>query len=86
MIKTFIKKPVKIQAVQWTGTNYDEIREFIGYFPKIICGSFGPYMIINTLKGDHYAFIGDWIIRGIKGEFCPCKPDIFEKTYEEVGA
>lgn len=85
MIKKFIKKPVEIQAVQWTGTNNDEIHDFIGYFPKIICGSFGPYMIIKTLEGDHYAFINDWIIRGIKGEFYPCKPDIFEKTYEEVG-
>ena len=35
----------------------------------------------QTLEGDHYAFIGDWIIRGIKGECYPCKPDIFEKTY-----
>lgn len=41
-------------------------------------------MIIKTLEGDHYTFIGDWIIRGIKGEFYTCKPDIFEKTYEEV--
>lgn len=42
-------------------------------------------IIINTLEGDHLAKIGDWIIEGINGEFYPCKPDIFEKTYEEVG-
>ena len=68
----------------WTGTNYDEICEFIGYFPVLACWNSKPYIAIHTLEGDHYAFIGDWIIRGIKGEFYPCKPDIFEKTYEEV--
>ena len=41
-------------------------------------------MIIHTLEGDHKANIGDWIIRGVKGELYPCKPDIFEQTYEEV--
>lgn len=84
MTKTFIKKPVEIQAVQWTGDNYDEICKFIGYFPNIIYGSRGPYVVIKTLEGDHHASVGDWIIRGVKGEFYPCKPDIFEQTYEEV--
>ena len=83
MIKTFVKKPVKVQAVQWTGNNYKEIDDFVGHI------SF-PYsfdrdtLIIETLEGNHYARKGDWIIRGINGEFYPCKPDIFEKTYEEV--
>lgn len=84
MIKTFIKKPVEIQAVQWTGVNADEIHDFIGYYPTLIYGVFGPYIIIKTLEGDHYAHVGDWIIRGVKSEFYPCKPDIFEQTYEEV--
>lgn len=84
MIKTFVKKPVEVQAVQWTGENYDEICKFIGHHPKLIYGSFGPYIIIETLEGDHHALVSDWIIRGVKGEFYPCKPDIFEQTYEEV--
>lgn len=45
----------------------------------------GPaYMVIQTLEGSHRADIGDWIIKGVKGEFYPCKPDIFEMTYEKI--
>ena len=46
--------------------------------------TFAP-MIIRTLEGDMLASSGDWIIKGVNGEFYPCKPEIFEKTYEEVG-
>lgn len=42
------------------------------------------YLCIPTLEGNHLADKGDFIIKGVKGEFYPCKPDIFEKTYEEV--
>ena len=83
MIKTFVKNPLKVQAVQWTGNNYEEIADFVGHinFPY----SFdNDSVIIETLEGNHYAREGDWIIRGINGEFYPCKPDIFEKTYVEV--
>lgn len=84
MIKSFVKKAIEIQAVQWTGENYDEIRDFIGRDNANLIGhSEDPDLVIHTLEGDHHALIGDWIIRGIKGEFYPCKPDIFEQTYEE---
>ena len=83
MIKAFVKKPVKVQAVQWTGDNYEEIANFVGH--NSFRHSFEKdSVIIETLEGNHYARKGDWIIRGINGEFYPCKPDIFEKTYEEV--
>jgi hypothetical protein len=42
-------------------------------------------LVIHTLEGNHYAGIGDWIIKGVKGEFYPCKPDIFAATYDAVG-
>jgi len=82
MIKTFVKKPVKVQAVQWTGNNYEEVANFVGRvtFPY----AFDNKVIIETLEGAVAARKGDWIIRGVKGEFYPCAPDIFEKTYEEV--
>jgi hypothetical protein len=50
------------------------------------CGETGPFiaLTIPTLEGDHTALHGDWIIRGVKGEFYPCKPDIFAATYEPV--
>lgn len=82
MIKTYIKRPVEVQAVQWTGENLLEICNFTGR-----CGGElmkGDELYIHTLEGDHTALVGDYIIRGVKGEFYPCKPDIFEETYKEV--
>ena len=75
------KKPVVIEAVQWTGYNFEEIGAFIGglHYPVETRG-----ILIHTLEGDMVANINDFIIKGINGEFYPCKPDIFEKTYEEV--
>ena len=79
----FRKKPVVIDAVQWDGTNVSEIREFFGAFMD---WSFRDteYLLIKTLEGEHTANPKDWIIKGVKGEFYPCKPDIFEATYESV--
>jgi len=76
------KKPVVIEAVLFHGTNHDEIADFC--LPNIIKVGGGYTLIIPTLEGDHTANKGDWIIKGVKGEFYPCKPDIFEQTYEKV--
>ena len=86
-VKTYIKKPVDVTAVHFTDPNdIQEIRNWIGeensswhhytYQDKFV-------IFIKTLEGTMTADIGDYIIRGIKGEFYPCKPDIFEQTYEE---
>ena len=83
MIKTFVKKPVKVQAIQWTGDNYEELADFVGHI-RFTYSLDKDSVIIKTLEGDHYPRKGDWIIRGVNGEFYPCKPDIFEKTYAEV--
>lgn len=82
------KKPVIIEAIQFED-NSDriiEIQEFMGgdtirvnYEDKD-----NPYMYIETLEGTMKASVGDYIIKGVNGEFYPCKPDIFEKTYERV--
>lgn len=80
MIKNFKKKPVIIEAVQFTGDNVDFIKEFTNYNSSICNGELN----IHTLEGNMIASVGDWIIKGVKGEFYPCKPDIFESTYEEV--
>lgn len=75
------KKPVVIDAVQWTGGNAIEILEFAG--AHIIGGiKDGEPFNIKTLEGHHVASVGDFIIKGVHGEFYPCKPDIFSKTYE----
>ena len=80
------KKPVVIEARQLEFGNQDEIMRW--------CHSTRSHstppmravtgIIISTLEGDMIALYGDWIIRGVKGEFYPCKPDIFEATYEKV--
>jgi len=85
----FRKKPVVIEAVQYTGLNIQELK----LFTQSIClktrqspinPMFYPLVVIPTLEGNMTASKGDWIIKGVNGEFYPCKPDIFEKTYEPV--
>lgn len=75
------KKPVEIKAIQWDGQNYGELKAFVGESLDE-AWSVGGYCFINTLEGRMNAAPGDWIIRGVKGEFYPCKPDIFEASYE----
>lgn len=79
MVRKFRKKPVVIEAVQFTG-NFDEIEQFVGGDAEFR----GKELIVATLEGPLRASQNDWIIKGVNGEFYPCKPDIFEKTYEEV--
>ena len=80
-IKTYRKNPVAIEAVQYTGLNSAEIELFTG---QPIGKETGKPIIIKTLEGEHIASLGDYIIKGVKGEFYPCKPDIFAETYSEV--
>lgn len=89
----FRKIPVVIEAVQWDGINLQEIKNFVGDdLQYTICdtaweaGKGRPHvdMKIKTLEGDMKAQVGDYIIKGVKGEFYPCKPDVFELTYELV--
>ena len=87
------KKPVVIEAIQWNGNNLAEIKEFVGdsLVYDIIDtawqgGKGKPHVLmkIKTLEGDMEVSEKDFIIKGINGEYYPCKPDIFEKTYESV--
>ena len=91
------KRPVNIEALQWTGKNHREMFDFLAYGTKhdspietsgvnfyIDHGKVEGGLIIKTMEGEHIASIGDYIIKGIAGEFYPCKPDIFEKTYEKI--
>ena len=90
------KKPVEVEAIQWTGRNDEEIQAFVGKRLKVNIPH--PDMVrildnipddaysivIPTLEGDMNAVRWDWIIKGVQGEFYPCKPDIFKKTYEPI--
>lgn len=101
MIQEFVKKPVKVPAVQWTGNNEHEIMDFVGMKLQV---SRPPnhYEHDNYITDDmvtitiptledgkngqvaHVANRYDWILKGVKGEFYPCKPDIFADTYRKV--
>ena len=82
MSNLFRKKPVTIEAMQFCGfDDYFSIVDWMeghGEVPRYST----PNMFINTLEGEMIASPGDWIIKGVKGEFYPCKPDIFAATYE----
>ena len=88
----FQKKPVEIQAMQFDGTkeSANQVLSWIGRNGADAKRAHttkperGP--IIHTLEGEMHANLGDWIIRGVQGEFYPCKPDIFAATYEPVDA
>lgn len=75
----YMKKQVVIEAIQWTGTNKAEISSFC---PAIFDN--GINLKIETLEGVMSASIGDYIIKGIKGEFYPCKEDIFQESYDKL--
>jgi len=85
MIKKYRKRPVVVEAVQFTEKNKYKIFNYITCNKSTDLDEDNcPIIKIQTLEGIMTAKIGDWIIKGINGEFYPCKPDIFEKTYEEV--
>lgn len=84
MIGQFVKKPIVVEAIQWTGKNEHEVMKFVGSHCCLVNKSDGKALIINTLEGDHYASVNDWIVKGVKGEFYPVKPDIMEQTYTRV--
>ena len=80
------KKPVVIEAIEWASSNLEEILRFteeVGEISvRLIVRADGPVLEIDTLEGTMTASVGDYIIKGVQGEFYPCKPDIFEATYE----
>ena len=81
------KKPVVIEAVQFLNDDKSyEVLHWVNVGQVKNGGQLASWgngvLIIPTLEGDHTANVGDWIIQGVQGEFYPCKPDIFEQTYE----
>jgi hypothetical protein len=88
----FRKKPVVISGVEWKGNNLREIIDFTGLHESAQHWTWEEYekvvaekgLKIFTLEGSLHASIGDWILKGVSGEFYPIKPDILEETYERV--
>ena len=87
----YVKKPVVVEAIQWDGNNFVDIKNFannnVRYYSYWDRNEFyedKSTLEIKTSEGDMIASKGDFIIKGVKGEFYPCKPDVFELTYEKV--
>ena len=87
-MRKYVKKPVVIEAIEFKRNNWEEVKSFTNdtahtmSIKKRIDGL--ATCIIPTLEGQHIATEGDFIIKGVKGEFYPCKPDIFHQTYDLV--
>ena len=82
-MKSYRKKPVVIQAVQITSQMFDGPHPNPEHIPGVLYDPILRCVFIETLEGTHRGNIGDWIIRGVKGELYPCKSEIFSMTYEE---
>ena len=86
------KKPVVVRAWKFDGTtdslppmNHTAHKLWYREHDRVNDQHFPPTVVVRTLEGDMTAQVGDYIIEGVNGEFYPCKPDIFAKTYEKVG-
>jgi hypothetical protein len=80
IVEKWRKKPVVVEAMQWTGKNFEELKVWsseVGLVDGVLC--------VSTLEGEMVASVGDYIIKGVAGEFYPCKEGIFLKTYEAAG-
>ena len=86
--RKYRKKPVVVEAMKYDGYNYPSVQDWIAgecnMWPAWI-HNYGPFEI-DTLEGIMTVSVGDYVIKGVKGEFYPCKPDIFEQTYEPADA
>lgn len=79
------KKPVVIEAEQWFEQgDHKEVIPIPDKYKDFLPVQEGATGYIDTLEGGHFVTAGDWIIKGVQGEYYPCKPDIFEATYEPV--
>lgn len=83
-MKKYRKKSVVIEAIRVPGWEEDAPEELIDLVNENNWEPDGEYLLIPTLEGTMVADPGDWLIHGVKGEWYPCKPDVFEATYDEV--
>ena len=84
MISTYRKKPLVVEALQWTGFNLNEVMGFCPVIQveiELLVDRF-PELFIRTLEGEMHVSLNDFIIKGVRGEFYACKPDVFWETYD----
>ena len=87
MINWYVKRPIPVKALQWTGMNIQECKDFVGEDLDIQYPTLDDsvvLLVLNTLEGKMQVPWGAYIIQGVDGEFYACKESIFNKTYEQV--
>ena len=77
----YVKKPIPIEAIKWTGGNFEEIHKFMEHTSVVV--TMNNELIISTLEGEMRASVGYYIVKGPRGEFYGCRGDIFEETYDK---
>ena len=93
MVGKYVTRYCEIEAIRWNGRNLEDVKHFVG--ESLICDIYdagwkagavapGVDIHIKTSEGDMHCSVGDYIIKGLRGEFYPCKPDVFEQKYELV--
>lgn len=86
-VKQYVKKPIPIEAIQWDGTNTKELMDFskdVRFIYHDGDDGVSTEMFVQTIEGNMHSNIGDYLVRGVRGEFYVCAKDIFEETYTEV--
>ncbi len=84
-VAAYRKRPIVIEAMQFTDATKNQVFNWVlGSRFASFDAAGNPTLVISTLEGDMTASLGDWIIRGVKGEFYPCKDNIFTETYERI--
>jgi hypothetical protein len=84
-MKMYVKKPIPVPALQWTGDNFQEIKDFCtDENLEEMCFTNNKDLWVKTREGQLMAQVGDFIMKGIEGEFYPCAESVFKKTYDEV--
>lgn len=80
-IRKYRKKPAEIVALRYDGENAEDIQKFVG---PTECVLWDGEVYVDTMEGRMHVSAGDYVIKGVQGEFYPCKENIFNETYEEV--
>lgn len=80
-MKKYVKKPIAVEAYQMTGIIYEDTPQWV--VDSLVCGD-GNDFIVHTLEGDMIGHIGDYIVKGVRGEAYVCNKDIFEESYKET--
>lgn len=86
MTNRYRKRPIEIDAIRWTGENIKDVADFTDGHRDVVHDGDSHSLLVSTPEGRMRCMAGDWLIRGVEGEYYPCRDSIFQATYEDVDA